>query len=168
MLRRSIVGFISAFALASACTGPGGEEGGICYADREAAKPPLTTSVMDVWGSACTTDQECVARLGAGAICGNSAIIFELPGGYCSKPCMIGDDPMDTSITVELDDPECDPAGGVACVGANGIYSRCAVACLGDEQCGRSGYFCRTMPQIAADTDPTFCLMDDCCEDACE
>ncbi len=147
----------------SGTAGSGG--GGSCYDAREAEKPAVTMSVQDTWGSACKTNADCVAVLGEGAVCDFSAVVYELPGGYCTKPCTIGDDPNNSNLTFELDDPECDPNGGVHCIGANGFYTRCAVPCSDDSQCGREGYFCRTMPQIGAETDPKVCLMDDCCTD---
>ena len=141
--------------------------GAACYDDREAMKPAPSMSIQETWGAPCMTDGDCVTLLGDGAVCDFTAVIYELPGGFCTKPCVVGDDPNNTTMSFELDDPECDPAGGIACVGANGIYSRCAPPCTDDSQCTREGYFCRTMPQISAETDPTFCLMDDCCEGSC-
>jgi hypothetical protein len=166
MIVRALVGFCLAFAVSAACSGDAAEDG-ICWEAMQAAKPAITTSIMDTWGAPCDSNDQCVALLGEGAICDDQAVIFELPGGFCTKPCTVGDDPQDTDITFELDDLDCDPNGGIACVGANGIYSRCAPPCTGDEQCGREGYFCRQMPQIAAGADPTFCLMDECCENDC-
>ena len=153
-------------------TGSGGSTGdtagGACYDDRQANKPPVGMDVQQTWGSACSTDEECQQRLGdPDAVCDVEAVIYELPGGFCTKPCVVGDDPQNTQLTFELDDPDCDPAGGVACVGVNTIYSRCAIPCTDDSNCGREGYFCRRMPMISGTDDPTFCLMDDCCEQSC-
>ncbi len=181
-MRRSFLAALLATAtLAAACAGSGGDDGGAgtetagttgggaCYADREAQKPSASMDLQMTWGSACQTDQECKDRLGdPDAVCDFSAVVYELPGGYCTKPCVVGDDPSNTQMSFELDDPECDPAGGVACVGANGIYTRCAIPCTDDSNCGREGYFCRQMPSIGGPNDPSFCLMDDCCEMNCD
>ena len=119
-----------------------------------------TAPLQDSWGAACTTDDECVALLGMGAECLTLAVVFELPGGYCSKPCTLPD--ADTRFV--LDDPTCDPAGGVACVGSTaGMFEHCAKLCTDDTQCNRDGYVCRQMPLIAFPDDPSLCLMPDCC-----
>ena len=170
MLSRLTLAFGLSLAVTVACSGDDGDGGGnpdACYADREAMKGPTSGDLMDAWGSPCETNEDCVAVLGEGAICDNLAVVYELPGGYCTKPCIVGDDPNVNMSSVELDDPDCDPNGGVHCVGANGIFSRCAPPCSSDAECTRDGYFCTRMPQISEDGDPTFCLMDECCEGDC-
>lgn len=122
------------------------------------------TPIMDAWSSACTTDAECVERIGEGAVCLFEAVIYELPGGFCTKPCTL----PDTATRVVLDDPACDPNGGVACVGQNPTFMNCAIICTDDAQCNRDGYVCRQMPLIAEATDPSICLMPDCCQETCE
>jgi hypothetical protein len=138
-----------------------GSEAGDCWPDDPPGDPEA--SVMKTWGSACATDQECIDRLGDGAICMLDAIIFELPGGYCSKVCTL----PDGDTTVVRDAMECDPGGGVHCVGGQGVFERCVVECTAAQQCDREGYFCRLMPLIAREDDPTICMMDDCCQDGC-
>jgi hypothetical protein len=141
-----------------------GDSAGACYEDipgetTDGASDPL----METWGAPCTTDAECVALIGEGAECQDMAVIYELPGGFCTKPCSL----PDTSTTFVNDDPACDPDGGVTCVGQKPIYEYCAVICSDDAQCNRDGFFCRQMPVISGPDDPTFCLMDDCCENGC-
>lgn len=119
--------------------------------------------LMNAWGAACEVDADCEALLGAGAVCDPMSVIYELPGNYCTKPCQL----PDTSTTVVLDDPACDPAGGVHCVGQAPLYQRCVPACTEDAQCNRHGYLCRTMPSISQPQDPSFCLMPDCCQGSC-
>jgi hypothetical protein len=116
------------------------------------------------WGAPCTDNAECVALIGAGAICQAMAVIYELPGGYCTKPCTL----PDPDTTVVTDDPTCDPAGGVDCVGSQGFFENCAKPCSDTAECdGRPNFLCRQMPMIAQPTDPTYCLMDDCCLNTC-
>jgi hypothetical protein len=122
-----------------------------------------TNPLMETWGAACTTDAECVALIGEGAECLDMAVIYELPGGFCSKPCSL----PDTTTTFVDDDPACDPNGGVTCVGQRPLFEYCAVPCTDDAQCNRDGYYCRQMPTIAGPDDPTFCLMPDCCFEGC-
>jgi len=122
-----------------------------------------TTDVMQTWGAPCETNDECVAILGEGAECKDMAVIYELPGGYCSKPCSL----PDANTRVVEDAMDCDPAGGVACIGQMGFFENCAVLCTDDAQCSRDGYFCRQMPMISAEGDPKACLMPDCCEGSC-
>jgi hypothetical protein len=119
--------------------------------------------LMETWGAACTSNAECVALIGEGAECMELAVIYELPGGFCSKPCSL----PDTSTTFVEDDPACDPNGGVTCVGQKPLFEYCAVQCTDDAQCNRDGYRCRRMPVISGPNDPTFCLMPDCCENGC-
>ena len=118
-----------------------------------------TADVQQTWGAACATDEECVALIGEGAVCLFEAVIYELPLGYCSKPCTLNGMPF------VADDPNCDPAGGVDCIGNAGVgFQYCAAACTDDNQCSRDGYACRLMPMIAMEGDPTYCLMPDCCD----
>lgn len=125
----------------------------------DGASDPL----MQTWGAPCSTDADCVALIGEGAECMDMAVIYELPGGFCSKPCSL----PDTSTTFVNDDPACDPNGGVTCVGQRPLFEYCALPCTDDAQCNRDGYYCRTMPAISNPGDPTFCLMPDCCEGSC-
>ena len=112
------------------------------------------------WGAACETDDDCVALLGADAVCLFEAVIYELPLGYCTKPCMLGD-----GERVLPNDPACDPAGGIDCIGQNLVgFQYCAPPCTDDGQCSRDGYTCRQMPMIAMAEDPSYCLMPDCCD----
>jgi len=129
----------------------------------EDAQDGTVPGIMGSWGSPCEADADCVPALGDGALCLKSAVIFELPLGYCSKPC---DLPAGSSAPVP-DDPACDPAGGVDCLGVDGTFEYCAVPCTENAQCERAGFFCRRMPIISMETDPTYCLMPDCCEDDC-
>ncbi len=119
----------------------------------------MSNPLQETWGAACETNDDCVALLGDGAECLHAAVVFELPGGYCSKPCVLPDG--DTRVV--LDDPTCDPNGGIACVGSNIAFQYCAPLCTDDAQCNRDGYICRQMPIISFPEDPTLCLMPDCC-----
>ena len=120
---------------------------------------------MDTWGAACTTNEECVALLGdPAAICETNAVVYELPGGYCTKPCVL----PDATTQAVPDAADCDPNGGVACIGLMGTFERCGIICTDDMQCNRDGYICRQMPLIAQPDDPRMCLMPDCCQDTCE
>jgi hypothetical protein len=118
---------------------------------------------MNTWGAACQDDVDCVALLGPGAVCMREAIVFELPYGYCSKPCTL----PDPETTLVRNAADCDPEGGVMCVGLQGFFERCVPECTGNEVCGREGYFCRPMPYVAGEGDPEVCLVDDCCENGC-
>jgi hypothetical protein len=149
----------------SGSSGSGETGSGLACADEWVEKPDLMSSEDKTahWGTACTSDSDC-AHLGEGAVCFPDALgVFELPGGACSKYC----DLPDTATTVVPDDPQCDPDGGVACMGAKDIFSACLPTCESDSECGREGYACINMPVISAPTDPTFCLMnpDACCLD---
>ncbi len=116
------------------------------------------------WGAPCTTDAECVALIGEGGFCQNMAVIYELPGGYCTKPCML----PDTTTTVVQGDPACDPSGTIDCIGTMGFLEVCAKPCTDTAECdGRDLYTCQQMPMIAQPTDPSYCLMDTCCQDNC-
>lgn len=114
------------------------------------------------WGAPCTEDSECVALLGDGGVCLTEAVIYELPQGYCTKTCTL---PAGTQYSV--DDAQCDPAGGVDCIGQAPLFQVCAPQCTDDSQCTRDGYTCRNFPLIATEGDPTYCLMPDCCEESC-
>lgn len=120
-------------------------------------------SVMETWGADCSDASDCEALLGTGAICETAAVIYELPGGYCTKQCAL----PDTMTTLVRDAPDCDPNGGVDCVGAMGIFERCLVPCTAHEQCERDGFYCTQLPAIAQPSDPTYCLMPECCLDGC-
>jgi len=139
--------------------------GGPVCGEQWVEKPDLDTAtdVMTEWGSPCETAADC-SHLGADAECFLETIgVFELPGGVCSKRCTL----PDSGTTVVLDADECDPAGGVACVGAKDIFSACMPPCSSDSECGREAYGCIRMPVISAPSDSTFCLMDPdaCCLD---
>lgn len=139
-----------------------GTDGGkACWPEAPPTDPEL--SVMTEWGSGCEVDADCVAALGPDAVCIREAIIYEMPSGYCSKPCRL---PAD-DVTVVRDDPECDPDGGVHCVGVRGVFQRCIAECTDPAQCGREGYSCQRMPLIGRDGDPQGCFMDECCEGGC-
>ncbi|MGH1341360.1 MAG: hypothetical protein ACRBN8_07415 [Nannocystales bacterium] len=115
------------------------------------------------WGAPCTEDSECVALLGEGGVCLTEAVIFELPGGYCSKTCTLPE-----GSKYSLNDAQCDPAGGVDCIGQAPLFEVCAPQCTSDSQCSRDQYGCRNFPLIAEEGDPTYCLMPDCCQDSCD
>lgn len=165
MTRTRALSLFLGLALFPACDDgdDGGSEGEACWADNpDAGEGDEAASIQKTWGAPCTADADCVALLGDDAICETAAVIYGLPGGYCTKICdLTGDE------TLIVDDPTCDPAGGVNCIGADAIFERCAVPCTGNDQCGRDGYQCRQMPQISGPDDPSYCLMDDCCEGAC-
>jgi hypothetical protein len=120
--------------------------------------------IQMTWGAPCASDADCVALLGEGGICADMAVIYELPGGYCTKACNL----PDANTRTVIDDPTCDPNGGVACIGVMGQFERCAVLCTDDAQCNRDGYICRQMPLISMAGDPKACLMPDCCQDTCQ
>ncbi len=118
--------------------------------------------IQTTWGAPCTEDSECEALLGDGGVCLFEAVIFELPLGYCSKTCTLPSGSM-----YSIDDPQCDPDGGVDCIGQAPLFMVCAPQCTDDTQCNRDGYTCRNFPLIASEGDPTYCLMPDCCEGSC-
>ena len=124
---------------------------------------PSVASIMDVWGAPCTSDDECVAIIGDGATCVTNILgVYDLPGGFCSiENCQL----PDTNTTYIHDATDCDPDGGVTCVGAKDLFTACIIPCTSNDECGREGYGCRTMPTLASEGDPTFCLMSpaDCC-----
>ena len=127
-----------------------------------ADKDDTTPSILDEWGAACMQDSDCSAILGEGGVCINNILgVYDLPGGFCTKLCNL----PDTMTTFVHNDPVCDPEGGVTCVGAKGLFEACIVSCETSDQCGREGYGCTTMPTIASEGDPSFCLMSttDCC-----
>ena len=116
------------------------------------------------WGAPCTTDAECVALIGEGGFCQTMAVIYELPGGYCTKPCALPDE----TTTVVQGDPACDPSGTIDCIGTQGFLEVCAKPCTDTAECdGRQLYQCQQMPMIAQPTDPSYCLMDTCCQQDC-
>lgn len=150
----------------SASTGSGtsGGEGPACedeWVENKMVDP--ATDITTHWGSPCDSDADC-AHLGENAECFTDVLgVYELPGGACTVRCEL----PDSGTTVVLDDPTCDPNGGIACMGAKGIFSACLPPCTEDSQCGREGYGCIRMPTISAEGDATFCLMnpDACCLD---
>jgi len=134
---------------------------GVMGTDTDGASNPI----METWGAACTTNEQCIDLLGdPAAVCDFSAVIYELPGGYCTKPCTL----PDGNTTAVPNDPQCSADGGVACIGVLGTFERCAIPCTDSDQCNREGYICRQLPLIAQASDPSFCLMPDCCQDTCE
>lgn len=111
-------------------------------------------SVMEEFGAPCTMDSECQAILGPDGKCLKDILgVYALPGGYCSKLCML----PDANTAYVPNDPVCGP--GVTCIGADGYFEGCVIECTDNSQCPRAGYECRIMPQIGADGDPKFCLM---------
>jgi len=154
---------------ADGSTAEGGSSGGNplgCAADMTVndTTDGATDPRQQTWGAACTADEDCVALIGPGAMCLFEAVIYELPQGYCSKPCTM----PDSTTTVVPNHPDCDPAGGVDCIGLMAVFANCAVPCTDDAQCNRDGYECRRMPMISADGDPSYCLMPECCGGTCE
>jgi hypothetical protein len=143
---------------AESTTGPEPQPCGTEWAEKDG----MTPSVMDDWGAACLQDSDCMPILGDGAVCVTNILgVYDLPGGFCTKYCAL----PDTSTTFIHDAMDCDPNGGITCVGAKDLFTACIRPCENDSQCGREGYGCRTMPTLAAEGDPTFCLMSpvDCC-----
>lgn len=120
--------------------------------------------IQQTWGAPCATNDDCVALLGDGAECLFQAVVYELPEGYCTKPCSL----PDNTATIVENAPDCDPNGGVHCIGQKTVsFEYCAVPCTDNGQCTRENYECRQMPQIAQPDDPSFCLMPDCCQQDC-
>ncbi|KIG17978.1 hypothetical protein DB30_02193 [Enhygromyxa salina] len=144
-------------------TGDGdGDTTGDACGTEWAEKDGVTESIMTTWGAPCMQDADCQALLGDDAICITDIIgVFALPGGYCNKACSL----PDAQTTFVLDSVECDPEGGIACIGAQDLFTACAPPCESSSQCGREGYGCQPMPIIAGEGDPSFCLMntEDCC-----
>jgi len=160
--------------LAPACDSSDGDEGnsttmaegetgsGNVCGDEWVEKDGTTPSIMDEWGAPCMQDSDCTPILGDGAVCVTNILgVYDLPGGFCSKYCEL----PDTMTTFIHDAEDCDPAGGITCVGAKDLFSACLPPCESSDQCGREGYGCRAMPTLASEGDPTFCLMstEDCC-----
>jgi hypothetical protein len=140
-------------------TGPEPQPCGTEWVEKDAGSTP---SIMDAWGAPCTSDDECVAILGTDGVCVENILgVYDLPGGFCSKYC----DLPDSSTSFIHDAEQCDPNGGVTCVGAKDLFSACIIPCTDNNECGREGYGCRAMPTLASEGDPTFCLMStvDCC-----
>ncbi|WP_052547437.1 hypothetical protein [Enhygromyxa salina] len=136
--------------------------GGMPCGTEWAEKDGMTESIMDAWGAPCMQKSDCEPMLGADAQCVSNILgVYNLPGGFCTKYCEL----PDTMTTFIHDAADCDPAGGVTCVGAKDLFTACIIPCENDSQCGREGYGCRTMPTLASEGDPTFCLMNttDCC-----
>lgn len=124
-----------------------------------------TDPLMETWGAPCTTNQDCIDLIGdPEAICDTMAVVYELPGGYCTKPCTLPN--AETRFVMDAED--CSPDGGVGCFGVLGMFERCGLFCTDDAQCNRNGYICRQMPLIGLPEDPRSCLMPDCCQNGCE
>ncbi len=123
------------------------------------------TPIQQTWGAACSTDDDCKTLLGYdNAYCIKDILsVYELPEGYCSRPCDLPD--ADTKYIPN--DPTCEAAGGVDCIGLDGFFESCAVPCSEDSECNRDPYACTIMPVIATDGDQTYCLMNpnECCLD---
>lgn len=147
-------------------SGPGNDDASDlvgCAADIEEDTTDGSTENLQVtWGAPCTEDAECIELLGEGGVCLLEAVLYELPLGYCSKTCT-----LEGGTMYSIDDPQCDPNGGVDCIGQAPLFMVCAPQCTDDAQCFRSGYTCRNFPLIANEGDPTYCLMPDCCEGTC-
>jgi hypothetical protein len=168
MKRFAILSLIPTLSLLVACT-PAEEEGDDEVADETTGtdpvcgeefveKEPGTPDIMTTWGHACMADADCeAAGLAAPAKCISNILgVYDLPMGYCTRDCEVGS----TEVSFRLDALECDPNGGVACVGVDGMFTACAPECTSDSQCGREGYACQIMPNIGAENDPKFCLMN--------
>lgn len=111
-------------------------------------------SVMEEFGHPCMSDADCAAVLGPDGVCLKDILgVYSLPGGYCSKLCML----PDANTAYVPNDATCGP--GVYCIGADGYFEGCVIECTDNSQCPRAGYECRIMPQLGADGDPKFCLM---------
>lgn len=111
-------------------------------------------SLMKIHGSACATDDDCKAVLGADGVCQKDILgIYALPGGYCTTYCQL----PDQQTTYQTDSAFCTMMAD--CVGLMGYFEACAHECTDNIQCPRAGYECRVMPQISNLGDPKFCLM---------
>jgi hypothetical protein len=120
-------------------------------------KDTATATIMTDWGAPCMADADCEPGLGAGAKCITEILgVYTLPEGYCTRDCVVGG----TDVSFLRDSPDCDVDGGVACVGIDGMFTACAPECTSDSQCQREGYACTIMPNIGAEGDPKFCLMN--------
>ncbi len=119
-------------------------------------------NLMEKWGAPCTSNDDCVALAGEGAECLENILdIYLLPQGYCSKPCS-----LPNSDTQYVDnDPMC--GDGMTCLGAVGFFETCALPCTSDDECQRDGFSCQLLPQIGAEGDPKFCLMNYECTLSC-
>ncbi|HFE45425.1 MAG TPA: hypothetical protein ENJ18_08005 [Nannocystis exedens] len=119
------------------------------------------TNLMETWGAPCSTDDECTALIGEGAVCLTDILdIYILQQGYCSRLCeLTGDD------RYVKDDPTC--GAGITCLGQDMFFETCAPECTSDDECQRDGYTCQTLPTIGAEGDPKFCLMATQCTMAC-
>ncbi len=121
------------------------------------------TNLMEKWGTPCSSNEECVAAAGDGAECIENILdIYVLPQGYCTKPCSLPD--SDTQYVEN--DPMCGDEG-MTCLGAVGFFETCALPCTSDDECQRDGYSCQVIPQLGAEGDPKFCLMNYQCTVAC-
>lgn len=142
--------------------GEAGETGAnACEQEWKTKDNASAPDTMTKFGTPCTTDADC-SHLGENGECMEDVLgIYELPGGFCSIRCNL----PSSDVTFVNDDPQCDPAGGVTCVGAMGLFSACIEPCTEDSNCSREGYGCIRMPTISIPDDPTFCLMnpDECC-----
>jgi hypothetical protein len=162
--------------LLAACPSDDDETGGNATTNDAATSPADGMATVDdgmtaddtngtpsqTWGAPCMTDDECVTLLGAGGMCLMQAVVYELPGGYCSKVCTL----TDNMTRVVPDAADCSPDGGVDCIGQSAVnFQQCAVPCTDDSDCTRDGYICRLMPLIGQDGDPKYCLMQDCCDE---
>ena len=111
-------------------------------------------NLMKIHGSACATDDDCKAVLGADGVCQKDILgIYALPGGYCTTYCQL----PDQQTTYQTDSAFCTMMAD--CVGLMGFFEACAHECTDNIQCPRAGYECRQMPQISNPGDPKFCLM---------
>lgn len=119
------------------------------------------TNLMESWGAPCSSDDECTALVGEGAVCLNDILdIYILQQGYCSKLCELPADKLYVK-----DDPTC--GTGITCLGQDGFFETCAPECTSDDECQRDGYTCQTLPTIGSEGDPKFCLMATQCTKAC-
>lgn len=127
------------------------------------SKDPSVPSIMDGWGAPCATDADCKQLLGLDdAMCVQTILdAYEFPGGYCSRPCSL----PSLEVSFVANDPACDPAGGVDCVGTKRFFEACVRPCTSHDVCGRMGYACVSVPIISKAGDPLYCLMneDSCC-----
>lgn len=143
-------------------TAADGDSGGQPCGTEWADKSGEADDLMVEYGAPCMQDSDCTPLLGEDGVCVTNILeVYDLPGGFCTKYC----DLPDAGTSFEHDNEQCSPDGGVTCVGANGLFTACILECETSDQCGREGYGCRTMPTLAAEGDPKFCLMNptDCC-----
>lgn len=155
------------FALAGCDSGSNSDEGGNdnaeCY-EEWVDKEGGVESLMDAYGAPCETAADCVPLLGDTAFCQFDPILETvlLPNGYCTKPCDVPE-----GETFLADSEQCQPGGGIDCLGTQGIFTACAPPCDDDSQCTREGYGCTQMPLISFPDDPRYCLSNPvaCCID---